>query len=292
MAKTDFSDKNVTYDFEDVILKYPSVSNLDDKYIRMYRKTIERNNAEWCPVCTIQYSTKKYQQCPLCKFNKENHELRSKIEDMEYSIGLKERQYIDYINEILSSKDNNSGTSGNKVKKTMVTFGRYRGFPINWLIICTDRMNGKVLLISEKAFDMVRYNAHLIDVAWEDSTLRMWLNEKFFDEIFDESEKKLVKLTNVINNGGQNTEYRCSKDFMFCLSADEVKGYFKKDKYRIAWGLDGQKVRWWLRGAEQGSKSSYVGNTGKIAADELWVTEMCAIRPALWVDISYVETTD
>ena len=290
MVYKNFAEKNKAYE-ENINLnfKYPTLSKITGKDIRNYKISAESRYMEWCPVCEIQYSKRKYQECPLCKTNNENIDLKKKMDDIEESTARKERQYIEYIDEILRYNKEIHEQNDSKVKKTVVTLGRYRGFPINWLILCTDRMNGKVLLISEKTLDLVQYNERFENVAWKDCTLRKWLNERFFNIAFSKYEKKIIKLTKVVNSVGQNTKNKCTEDFVFCLTVDEAKGYFVKDSYRSALGIGGEASRWWLRNFGDGKVSADVNFDGTIDESGCQVTDLCSVRPALWVDMSYVE---
>ena len=116
-----------------------------------------------------------------------------------------------------------------------------------------------------------------------------WLNESFSDIAFNTQEKKVIKFTNVVNSVGQNTKHKCTEDFVFCLTADEAKGYFVKDSYRSALGIGGEASRWWLRNPGYGKVSADVTFDGTIDESGCQVTDLCSVRPALWVDMSYVE---
>ena len=99
-----------------------------------------------------------------------------------------------------------------------------------------------------------------------------WLNESFFDIAFNTQEKKVIKFTNVVNSVGQNTKHKCTEDFVFCLTADEAKGYFVKDSYRSALGIGGEASRWWLRNPGYGKVSADVTFDGTIDESGCQVT--------------------
>lgn len=290
MTHSNFAEKNNVYEKNKKLdFEHPTLSELTGNDIKSYKIANEKKYREWCPVCEIQYSKRKYPECPLCKIYNENSNLKKKNDEIEAAAARKEEQYTEYIKEILKYNRNMNEQNYNKVKKTVVTMGRYKGLLMNWLIICTDRMNGKVLLVSEKTIGLAQYNNKLENITWKDCTLRKWLNEQFFEEAFSKQEKKFIKLTKVVNNSGQNARNKCTNDFIFCLTIDEVKGYFAKDSYRSALGMDGEKNNWWLRSTAYGCVAPDVAYDGTIYESGCMVTDLCAVRPALWVDISYVE---
>ena len=145
--------------------------------------------------------------------------------------------------------------------------------PIEWIVLSKNK--SQMLVLSKKVLDSLPYNykknSDYANSDWENSTIRKWLNENFYDAAFNASEKKLIKKTTVENydNGYDNTPAgEDTKDNIFLLSLDEVinknygftKDFSKKDKSRIAYPtnyfaarhydqkekLDISKPIWWL----------------------------------------------
>ena len=128
---------------------------------------------------------------------------------------------------------------------------------------------------------------------WEDSSVRAWLNEKFYNT-FTEEEKSLIAMThNITPNsreygtpGGKDTD-----DHIFLLSADEANALDSKVlKCGYWYGLRNQW--WWLRSPGVNKDyTTYVGDNidkknvvdpiGDIAGNEFG-----AVRPALNLDLS------
>lgn len=125
----------------------------------------------------------------------------------------------------------NGVTTWDKIK-----FGSYyqdAGFepePIKWRVLSVN--GDDAFLLADKILDCKQYNEEWADVTWETCTLRKWLNEDFYNEVFDVEEKAAITETTVINNdtiyvnyageeeiieGGNDT-----KDKIYLLSADEV----------------------------------------------------------------------
>jgi len=134
-----------------------------------------------------------------------------------------------------------------------VTFGTWRGAPIEWRVL--DVQSGKALLLSEKVlawrqFDGLEdengerlagtvgiYKKNL-RVTWEYSEIREWLNDDFLRDgflnmAFSSSEQRSILFSKIPNpdnrkygtEGGADTE-----DKVFLLSLDEVDRYFADGK--------------------------------------------------------------
>ncbi len=130
--------------------------------------------------------------------------------------------------------------------------------PIEWIILIKDGEDA--LLISKKILDTKAYGDSEDIVTWEESSVRKWLNEDFYDTAFSESEKSHIMLTQHNNpdsydfydsdytkihfgldwagtgmggNGGENTE-----DKVFLLSWQEALEYFEDEEKREAQGSD------------------------------------------------------
>ena len=117
----------------------------------------------------------------------------------------------------------------------IVTLGTYAGKPIEWQVL-EDKGDGTYVLLSVMGLDMKQYNTELTDVTWETCTLRAWLNSKFYETAFSESEKGKIVLSTVENpdnktfgtKGGNTT-----KDYVYLLSLDEIGRYFRVDPYNL-----------------------------------------------------------
>lgn len=123
---------------------------------------------------------------------------------------------------------------------------------------------------------------------WDKSTVRAWLNEKFYNT-FTEEEKALIAKTHNLNpaneeygtSGGDDTD-----DYIFLLSVDEAGALDKTVRDCGKW-YDMNHQWWWLRspGANT-SYTAYVGagnnSEGKIdPAGDVSSNTFGAVRPAL-----------
>ena len=85
-----------------------------------------------------------------------------------------------------------------------------------------------MLLISRYVLDIQPYNLEDKAVTWENCTLRIWLNNDFYNTAFSSSEQDKIEPVIISNpdscygaEGGNDT-----KDKIFCLSVDEISKYY------------------------------------------------------------------
>ena len=62
--------------------------------------------------------------------------------------------------------------------------------PIEWQVIGTR--DGHTLLISKYALESSKYNENYMEIDWENSTLRSWLNNDFYNTAFSASDRKRI----------------------------------------------------------------------------------------------------
>ena len=195
----------------------------------------------------------------------------------------------------------------NDDKLSTVFFGSYpqsdvSGYtkdPIEWYVL--EKNDSKALLLSKYILDTKPYNNDDVKITWENCSLRVWLNNDFYNYAFSNNEKNNILDTNVVNNdneeygtkGGNNT-----KDKIFLLSADECKNYLVNFKSINTTGTSyaPANYQWWLRSpgskqsyarlAESGAYSNPVGWLAYGGSD-LWKRHggsgYAGVRPALWV---------
>ena len=168
----------------------------------------------------------------------------------------------------------------------IIPFGAY-----SWRVL--DVQDGKALLLSELALGVGEYNEKFTAVTWETCTLRLFLNEGFYNE-FSAEEKARIAETTLPNNdnplfgtsGGNDTS-----DKIFLLSIEEVKKYFGDsgqldNSALIALSSNGAASEWWLRSpgvsetsaasVSEGGEFDFYGEATSMSKD---------IRPALWLTL-------
>ena len=103
------------------------------------------------------------------------------------------------VNEVVpepeSTKVGNFVISGDRLT---VTGGTYEqdGNPDNgkeaivWKVLADDE--DTMLLISDKILDMIPFNSSFSGTDWDNSYIRKWLNEDFFENSFDDEQKSII----------------------------------------------------------------------------------------------------
>ena len=172
----------------------------------------------------------------------------------------------------------------------------------SWKVL--DMQNDRALVLCEVVTELRQYNKTFIDVTWETSTLRQYLNGEFYDR-FNNEEKNHIAETIVHTSvnpwfntkGGKET-----RDRLFLLSLDEVVRYFGDSGWlsgnssgarriddefsaaRIAKDPDDTDSWWWLRSPGfYGLNAAYVNSDGWIYVDGNNVNLYGGIRPAMWL---------
>lgn len=186
-----------------------------------------------------------------------------------------------------------------------LTFGKYYKNnekeldPIEWVQL--DEKDGKKLLVSKYAIDSRPFNNELRNITWDNSDIRKWLNNDFYNIAFSDIEKSKIVLTKNIalvnpnhpdnTNIGNDTE-----DKVFLLSYQEVVKYFPKEndrllkptKYVINKGCytnNFGNAAWWTRSPGLSETSpEYLASAGDFGNRQHQVNEtIIGTRPAIWV---------
>lgn len=167
--------------------------------------------------------------------------------------------------------------------------------PIEWIIL-NGNEDGSFTLISRYALDVQPYNTEYVEITWENSTLRTWLNEDFINAAFTSEEQEKILVTSIKNedhpemgtNGGNDTQ-----DQVYLLSIDEACDYYSDEEvysvfadnasrmciptaYAIAQSAlvstsatkdDTVTCWWWLRSiADYSGGAMFVNNIGIVTA--------------------------
>ncbi len=102
---------------------------------------------------------------------------------------------------------------------------------IEWILI--DKNEQGLLLTTKYLLDCKPFNIFHRKVFWEDSSIRSWLNNEFYNNAFSNSEKELINTAYLINDenpyhktfSGNNTY-----DKVFLLSISEVLNIYNKNQ--------------------------------------------------------------
>lgn len=187
----------------------------------------------------------------------------------------------------------------------VVNFGNFQGEDLLWEVL-DSRENIKLLFCAKGVVFMKS-----IDPIWEKSSARQWLNNDFVNGSFNNFQKNLIVVSDVLSQGQNALKLRKTEDKVFMLSEGEIVEYFGNDEqkrrcgvlnYMQEWktrkvakvfsqeekmikyceGLDGRgNCKWWLR-SHPGCCHDIVDTNGNF--DNYAITyNHVAVRPAMWV---------
>ena len=185
---------------------------------------------------------------------------------------------------------------------TMVSLGTYeqdgdktnRQEPIEWLLVDKNADGSAYLLISRYILDWVPYDASRETCAWQDASLRTWLNQDFYQAAFHADEQKYILLANLEDIGTTDRlflPHEAERDLMF--------------EYEYLAGLMTESVT----AKKSQIKGGHGGTVGGYAATPYWMrdasgkclvtlgissspndaNDSSGLRPAMWVDAAYVD---
>lgn len=204
-----------------------------------------------------------------------------------FAFSCNKKEYNEKVDETIEEVDLIEDVKNDYSIGSTVKFGTYEQDniyrngkeEIEWIII--DKFDGNMMLLSKYVLDFIPYDYNIkvesklednIPCKWENSYIRYWLNNDFYDIAFDESDKKNIINTKV-NSGkvyGINNSYipedmgKPTDDCVFILSKDEIRNYL---------GFEiNQKSENYL--AQYTNYSEYMMNENKIDTDfAIWHKE-------------------
>lgn len=174
--------------------------------------------------------------------------------------------------------------------------------PIEWY--AADVSGDEIILISCKCLDCMPYNEEVRAVTWEESSIRDFLNEDFYESAFTDSEKRIIKLFHNENednemygvSGGEDTD-----DHVFLLSEKQADVYFNNEEAKtfykpaepskiaeikgISISDDGTSP-WWLRDpGNEDYSARFMEPDGSVyeAGAEVDIDRTYGIRPAICI---------
>ena len=299
--------------YKEIISLLGNISALEDAY-RIVKKDVNNKNiVKICPKCGIEYeNSAKFcgkcgtglvlMQCACGEiFRKKGdgsfdkfcvecgkpnpfeqakqdlaEEIRKKAEDLH----IKDEKNKKQENERQNREYINSLKAGD-----IIEFGSYpfesdgTKKPIEWRIL-ERYSDDTALLISKYCLDAMRFDSSSNN--WEQSEIRQWLNNKFYNATFKDEEKNAII---------KNREAGCK---VFLLSEEEAGQYFKNDNDRKAYptpyaeGRGGSSCWWWLRspGYDQNYAAS-VNYFGFVDSTGYYVdNDSPAVRVALKINLN------
>ena len=148
-------------------------------------------------------------------------ELNDKEHVFDDGLYFKELKQIDQKNHV-SFQDIN--------EKDILLFGNYEqdgNFdngpePIEWIVI--NKSEDDILLFSRYVLDLRKFDEEGVNIYWNDCSLRKWLNDTFYNMVFSEDNKKIIKKSFIDNEIGleKDDEKGLDYDYIFIPSIEEI----------------------------------------------------------------------
>ncbi len=183
----------------------------------------------------------------------------------------------------------------------------FRYEPIKWRVI--DKKAGVATLMSEVVLDAHAYRQDYYSNVYENSDVRAFLNQTFYQAAFTEEEKAYLYLSDVDNSaesaGGLSTycPSENTQDYVFLPSYADVTALYPEEAVRTKAGcdyafsmgltrLDGA-APWWLRSSYQHQgdgvrffySASAVNETGFINTNQTVIYQYVGVCPMIRVNL-------
>jgi hypothetical protein len=176
-----------------------------------------------------------------------------------------------------------------------IKYGNFNDNVIEWLVFECDLYTMRTALLVSKdvlvsmPFDTYRHtNSEGKEVygSWENSSIRNWLNNDFYNSLESKHIIKETKLTNANNPQYGTNAGRDTTDKIFLLDADQAGKCFKKGD--LSAEFQGKDVYWWLRtpGEKKGKYAMVYINIDFRGFSE---DTKNGIRPAMYIDLDKIK---
>lgn len=278
LSETD--DSSVTEEPKEIVYVKAPLSN--DECISSSYAYIEREFTDagfeivWPLTYQVEYGHSEYDEGDIVKVEIQDEKVEK---EKEYDSSAVVFVYIadqPFAREIVFGKYKQSNTSSKE--------------PISWYVVATE--GDKCLLVSKDILDYQPFNDTLTaqSTTWEESTLREWLNETFYEEAFSTEEQRSIRTTTVQDYEADGKLGGKTKDKVFLLNYEEAWKYFPTDADRQAeltvYGQAQKKISgnsWWLINSYSNGLHKYVVNEEGLHENSPRVNESEGVRPAIWV---------
>ena len=164
---------------------------------------------------------------------------------------------------------------------------------IEWIVL--EKQDEYLLLISKYALDSEPFDTYHTNVTWETSTLRMWVNNDFYNSAFSKIEQTMIG-TRAYNTYAFSIGDALMYDNVFLLSKTRMNKYFDFDSIKKCKPTEYAKISglpidsegncsWWM------NFDSILGNFPRIISTKGLIQECDtainnAIRPCIFIDLS------
>ena len=200
--------------------------------------------------------------------------------------------------EIYTGPDLKAPTPVEVPEMEYITFGRYEqdgntsngAEDIEWIPL-TEK-DGQILLVSRYILDYKDFNntTQAVATSWENSTLRKWLNEDFYDMTFSVEEQRKIVNAKVQDFKNDNEYGKTTLDNVFILNINQVYEYFDNDDDRATVSTEYAKAQkkystdsYWLINSSSNELYKYLINSEGKNENNPRVNESEGVRPAIWI---------
>jgi hypothetical protein len=171
---------------------------------------------------------------------------------------------------------------------------------VEWVVL--EKSGSSLLLISRYALDGRVYDeSYLGGITWETCSLRRWLNNSFFNEVFTQTEQMRIEestVETVVSSESGNLYSGESKDRVFIISKEEAEQYLTDELKKCeatAYAAE-QDVyiskyngycRWWTRTSVSGhNMASFIDSEGSLDSGQSSTYTSNAVRPVIRISIA------
>lgn len=157
----------------------------------------------------------------------------------------------------------------NDKNRRIITLGTWKNKPVKWLVLKEDTTS--YFCVSENALFNHCFNDNLTKGSdYSTSDIRKFLNNEFYNDCFNESEKHLI-----MNHKITGEFYKDVKDYVFLLSTSEVE-QLMNDAERII-------GRYWYTRTSRNSNFVYANYSNSVGYSWYGITNSYGIRPAILI---------
>lgn len=166
-----------------------------------------------------------------------------------------------------------------------------------WYVLYKEQ--DKVLLLSKYLVEKMAFdetlklpNTETKPFTYENSTIRKFVNETFYNAAFSEAEKKAIIPLTIAENDAQGVEIAKSENKVFIPTYEMIEKYVTKSTMKTAETTkhvnpnatySTRKMTWWTSSINQtGTESVVISNSGVVSKAAL--SGVLGVRPAIWVD--------
>ncbi len=164
-----------------------------------------------------------------------------------------------------------------------------------WIIL--EWASQGCLLLAMEPVDILPWDKNVNPFhSWPDSEICLWLNEEYYSEAFSDEEQSCIYSG---DNNNDFWRFPCKQPGVFLLSIEEVFKYREIIQKTVLYTRcsKGEDCEWWLRDdrPDDDRDAVLVYGNNVVPDTDRWPfhddSKFCshAVRPAVWLDFTYVE---